>query len=244
MSTVCVRVSAPLASWGDGSVFRDRHTAPFPTLSALQGLMAAAAGLPRSEPWPKWLSGVSVAFRVERRGTLVSDFHTVNPVDVRRYKRLSEKDRAKLAVVRKASGAREDNPVLTRRFYVADAEYLVLVGDSEGEARAALTAPRWALYAGRKSCPLSEPFVLGVFPGSPEEALVGVPSPSGSDQLDAVTFGAPATRAVRSEVRRDRSGGFGDHRPQRRDFVRVSPPKAADWFSVIDHLSGIVAQEA
>lgn len=239
-----MRVSAPLVSWGDGSVFQDRHTAPLPSLSALQGMIAAAAGLPRSEPWPEWLREVSLAIRVERRGTLVSDYHTVNPVDVRRYRNLSEKDRGKLVVVRKASGARHDVPIVTRRFYVADAEYLVLVGDPDGKVLAALASPRWALYAGRKGCPLSEPFVLGVHSDDIGRALEDVPSPSGSEKLETVTFGNRPAEGVRSEVRRDRSDGFGVYRPQRRHIGRVSPPRASDWFSVISHLAEHRAQEA
>lgn len=200
-------------------------------------MLAAAAGIPRGQQWPTWIREVSLAVRVEDRGVLVSDFHTINPVDVRRYRRLSEPDRSRLTVVKKASGARNDDPIVTRRFYVADAQYLLLVEDPDGKAASVLASPRWTLFAGRKSCPLSEPFVLGAYEGELGEALVSVPSPSGRSRLEAVTFGDSPLVSFRSEVRRDRAEYRGSYAPQRRSFAWVSPPPVGDWFEVISYLS-------
>lgn len=243
METLCVRVAGPLVSWGSGSLFRVRHTAPTPTLSAVQGLLAAAAGVPRGGAWPKWLSELSLVLRIDRPGTVVRDFHTVSPVDGSRYWALSDKDREKLVVIRRESGSASRNPYVTSRYYIADSATVAFIKDPAGEIEAALSEPLWALYAGRKSCPLSEPVVLGRAGGAPSTAAAATPTAAGSSdgsapmrQLDVVAFttaDVPAGVAVQREKRPDRLTPGGGHSVQERHMFRVEVPCMSSWFDVL-----------
>ena len=248
MSTLVVRYAAPLASFGHTSRFDTRATAATPTLSAIQGMVAAAAGAGRDRPWPAWIADLHVAIRTEHPGASLSDYHTINQPPLKAYRNISEKDRKKVMFLANAKGKRATfNTLDTRRHYIADSTFLLLIDDPTGNVTDALTAPRWAISAGRKTCTLTAPFLLGHHPDPPETAAAAVatvPHPTERDLDDTTTraltrFSAPNGNAPNGghEDRNDRASGFRTHRTERRWHTRVTVPVTTDWFAVIDDLA-------
>lgn len=239
MTATMIRLAAPLQAYGHTGRFNNRPTAADPSTSAVQGLVAAAAGIGRDRPYPGWLADLSMAVRVDREGQFVRDYHTVNPPDRRAYRDLTGKDSSNVRTVIGADGTRKDDPVLSERWYVADAVFVVAIDDPDGQVQAAMADPVWHLYAGRKSCPLTEPFLLGRIDGAPMDALTRVPTvrhpDESADQVGrrVVAF-APHPEATRHEDRNDRSGGFKRYRRQRRWHTEVRCPAVDDWFAVVD----------
>lgn len=133
MPTLLLRMRAPMMSWGDHSRFTIRDTRREPTKSAVIGLLCAALGRPRWESVHD-LAGLKMGVRVNQEGLVQCDYHTI------------------LDSI-KSSGGKGDT-VISQRYYVADADYLVgLEGDLSllQQLEAALHAPKWQLYFGRKS---------------------------------------------------------------------------------------------
>ncbi|MGB3613072.1 MAG: type I-E CRISPR-associated protein Cas5/CasD, partial [Elainellaceae cyanobacterium] len=143
MPTLLLRLRAPMMSWGDHSRFTIRDTRREPTKSAVIGLLCAALGRPRWEPVAD-LTALKMGVRIDKPGVVQCDYHTVMDGI-------------------KSSGGR-GGTVISHRYYIADADYLVgLEGDRPKltELDAALQNPRWQLYFGRKSfvpsCPVHVP---------------------------------------------------------------------------------------
>jgi CRISPR system Cascade subunit CasD len=139
MSTLLLRLAAPLQSWGIASKFDTRDTAREPTKSGVIGLLAAALGRSRTEGLED-LKDLRFGVRIDQPGTFLRDFHTA---------RLNE----------------QDPPFVTTRYYLADAVFLVgLEGEDVflQELIVALENPVFPLYLGRRSCPPAGRLVLGL----------------------------------------------------------------------------------
>lgn len=139
MSTLLLRLAAPIQSWGIASKFDTRDTAREPTKSGVIGLLAAALGRTRTEELDD-LKALCFGVRIDQPGTLLRDFHTAH---------LNKKD----------------SPFVTTRYYLTDAVFLVGL---EGENRflqkimTAIDNPVFPLYLGRRSCPPVGQLVLGL----------------------------------------------------------------------------------
>jgi len=139
MSTLLLRLAAPLQSWGVASKFDTRDTAREPTKSGVIGILAAALGRSRTEDLED-LKTLRFGVRIDQPGTSLRDFHTA---------RLNKKD----------------PPFVTTRYYLADAVFLVgLEGEADflNELTVALLNPVFPLYLGRRSCPPTGQLVLGL----------------------------------------------------------------------------------
>jgi CRISPR system Cascade subunit CasD len=157
MSTLLLRMRAPMMSWGDHSRFTIRDTRREPTKSAVIGLLCAALGRPRWEPVND-LAALTMGVRVNQEGLVQCDYHTV------------------MAGI-KSSGS-PGGTVISRRYYIADADYLVgLAGDRTvlETLDAALQVPAWQLYFGRKSFVPSCPVRAGIVDGPLLTALQDYP---------------------------------------------------------------------
>ncbi len=159
--TACLALllDGPLQSWGFSSRFQRRTTALYPTKSGVIGLICAAMGLAkgsqqerallpqlakmtmtsaaiprrRGHPWPGGVEDLSV-----RR---LEDYHTV-------------------LGTRRASGAMNPDAVVSRRQYLQEACFgVILEGRSDlvGRAAEGLKDPVWGVWLGRKCCIPSQP---------------------------------------------------------------------------------------
>ena len=149
MSVILLRLEGPMQSWGIGSKFTDRFTEAEPSKSGVIGVICSALGRRRDERIDD-LTGLKMAIRVEREGPIFYDYHTT--LNVLRASAEGEVTSSKLSTV------------LSRRFYIADACFLVgLEGDNInllGQISHALNFPKWPLFLGRKSFPVTSPVLL------------------------------------------------------------------------------------
>ena len=165
MSTLLLRLAAPLQSWGTESKFDTRQTCREPSKSGVIGLLACALGIRREDTAAlDELKNLSFGIRVEQEGQLLMDYQTVK----------SYKEKRDFL----ADGEPED-AYQTYRYYLADAVFLAAVS-SEDETliqrlSAALRRPAFPLYLGRRSCPPTLPMILGVRNLSLEQALLTEP---------------------------------------------------------------------
>lgn len=149
MTVLIMRLSGPLQSWGGAARFNRRTTGREPTKSGVIGLLAAALGRSREESVDD-LVQLELAVRVDQPGELLRDFQTAHIP---------------------ATG----KPLpLSHRYYLADAKFTVALGGPESmlrELAAALRAPRWPLYLGRRSCPPDRPVFDGLLEGADDVRL-------------------------------------------------------------------------
>lgn len=135
MSTLLIRLIAPMQSWGVQSRYDLRDSGREPSKSGVIGLLCAALGRPRWQSIDD-LASLRMGVRIDREGTMKWDYQTV-------------KNTAK--------------PVVSQRAYLSDAAFLVgLEGDPAllQTLQHALQHPVWCLYLGRKAFPPAEPVWL------------------------------------------------------------------------------------
>jgi len=161
MDYLVFQLQAPLAAWGEPAVGEFRGSANHPGESALLGLLAAALGVVRDDEaaLQSLQRGYLFAVGVQSAGTLLRDYHTAQVPSSSTLKGRPHATRAdELAVPRY-----ELNTILSTRDHRQDAACLVAVQAREGaphglsELAGALRAPRFALYLGRRACPLATP---------------------------------------------------------------------------------------
>ena len=160
MSVLLMRLAGPMQSWGTRSRFSNRDTGLEPSKSGVIGLLCAALGwsrdaetfeiAPEKYTLEKFARQLVMAVRVNREGRLMRDYHTAQNV-------------------RRADPTKgTQDTVLSERFYLADADFLVGLEGNRGlleRLDAALRAPVWALFLGRKSFVPSLPVSEGVSDG-------------------------------------------------------------------------------
>jgi CRISPR system Cascade subunit CasD len=149
MSVLLMRLAGPMQSWGTRSRFSNRDTGLEPSRSGVIGLLCAALGWPRERPLDGFLP-LKMAVRVDREGRLMRDYHTAQNV-------------------RRADPTKgTQDTVLSERFYLADADFLVgLDGDDAflKQLDDALRRPVWPLFLGRKAFVPSLPVAEGMSDG-------------------------------------------------------------------------------
>lgn len=138
--TLLLRLVGPQQSWGTNARFDRRDTDTVPTKSGVVGLLAAALGYPRDRDVTQ-LAGLRMGVRVDRKGTVMRDYHTaLDVVD---------------------SGTRPSGTVVSERYYLADAAFTVGLESPERAVletvQAALLQPHWPLALGRRAFPPSLP---------------------------------------------------------------------------------------
>ena len=151
MSTLLLRLAAPLQAWGAESKFERRGTGREPTKSGVIGMLAAALGRQRDESLDD-LSSLKFGVRVDKPGQIMKDFHTAESTK---------------------------QTYVTTRYYIEDAIFLVgLEGDEEflRILEAAVLSPLFPLFLGRRSCPPTGRISLGLREKSLRDALQEEPS--------------------------------------------------------------------
>lgn len=137
MSTLLLRLAAPLQSWGIDSKFDRRGTERLPTRSGVLGLVAAALGRRRDESLED-ICSLHFGVRVDREGVLLNDYHTAKS---------------------------EKSAYVTHRYYLSDAIFLAgLEGDETllEEIELAFCRPKFPLFLGRRACPPEGRLSLGI----------------------------------------------------------------------------------
>ncbi|MDR1398087.1 MAG: type I-E CRISPR-associated protein Cas5/CasD [Desulfarculales bacterium] len=138
MSTLLLRLAAPLQSWGlSAKLEYRRSTERTPTKSGVVGLLAAALGRRRDQSVDD-LQALRFGVRVEREGVLLRDYHTVQ---------------------------HGKKPYITNRYYLVDALFLAGLEGDEAFLRQldeALRYPLFPLFLGRRSCPPQGLVALGI----------------------------------------------------------------------------------
>ena len=170
-------LDAPLQSWGFESRFQRRATGLHPTKSGVIGLIGAAMGLGKDSPeeretLPKLaaLKMISIAIQREQVNRWTGE---KSELAVRRLE-----DFHTVLNTRRASGKMNDDPVVTRRQYLLDARFgVILTGNRLLLQRmaTALADPVWGVWFGRKSCIPAEPICRGLFASAveAEKTLIG-----------------------------------------------------------------------
>lgn len=140
MAVLLLKLAGPLQSWGSASRFTDRGTQHEPTKSGVVGLLAAALGRRRTASVDD-LASLRFGVRIDQPGTFEDDFQT-------EHKRKWDKSLNRWVSDRALP--------LTHRHYLADAVFVAAFeGDDEllQQCAAALDAPAFPLFLGRRSCP-------------------------------------------------------------------------------------------
>ncbi len=136
MSTLLLRLAAPMQAWGVDSKFDTRSTGREPSKSGVIGLLAAALGRRRDADLSD-LNALRFGVRIDQEGKLLRDYHTVHGEDA----------------------------YITNRYYLADACFLVgLEGETSflEQLSDALLHPAFPLFLGRRSCPPVQPLIQGI----------------------------------------------------------------------------------
>jgi len=153
MSTLLIRLAAPLQSWGADSKFEERRaTMREPTKSGVIGMLASALGRRREDSIDD-LAELKFGVRIDQPGLLVRDYHTAKSQDGK-------------------------TSYVTHRYYLSDAVFVVgLEGGAEflQALDEALHSPVFPLFLGRRSCPPVGRLSLGISEKQLEDALSAVP---------------------------------------------------------------------
>lgn len=179
-------LEAPLQAWGHDSRFGRRDSLDFPTKSGVLGLICCArgAGGAQTEWLADWADGdmqVEAFVLQDAKGQplprppLLRDFHMVGSG----YKRgaLSSRDPNydpwEAMLIPLSADKKNQKVALTYRYYLQDMAFAVALEVPNrwaDDAVAALQAPVWDVYLGRKNCVPSEFIYQGMF-DSAEAAL-------------------------------------------------------------------------
>jgi len=135
---------SPMQSWGVRSRGTIRDAGREPSKSGVLGLLGAALGMARDNRSEiARLARLRMGVRVDREGILERDFHTVQNVPT-------------------TTGTGHRTAV-SHRYYLADALFLVVLEDDRREQleqiAAAVAAPVWPLFFGRRAFPPARPLI-------------------------------------------------------------------------------------
>ncbi|MFH8491942.1 type I-E CRISPR-associated protein Cas5/CasD [Streptomyces longisporoflavus] len=171
-AVLLLRLAAPLQSWGAHGAFNVRDTRPEPTKSGVTGLLAAALGLQRGAPLDD-LHTLRMGIRADTPGSLLRDYHVVSDF---RGKPLPQSGVSAKGVQKPTTPAKYTH--ITTRYYLQDALFVAALEGPRSlldRLAEAVRAPHFPLALGRRSCPPTQPLVLGVKEGDLESVLHGLP---------------------------------------------------------------------
>ncbi len=159
MAYLLFRLYGPLASWGEIAVGESRHTANYPSKSAIIGLMAAALGIKRSdtEEQKALEQGCLIAIEACSHGSLLRDYHTTQvPKSGGGFIYRTRRDelvmgKSRLGTILSSREYRQDALAVVAVKVLPDARYDLQT------IKKHLEKPIFHMYLGRKSCPLSVP---------------------------------------------------------------------------------------
>lgn len=151
MEHLVFTLAASFGAMGDLAGHERRGTLAWPGRSAVLGLCAAALGIRRDGDFTG-LDALNLAVAVYADGVPLRDYHTVQTVPTTAAKRPNSRPEAL-----RDAGLRTNTTITLRDYRQGVAYGIVLWGDDLAPLCEALNAPVFALYLGRKACPLSAP---------------------------------------------------------------------------------------
>jgi len=164
MDYLVMRLYAPLSSWGTLAVGEDRPTVNYPTRSAILGLLGAALGIRRSETQKlkDLADSIGMASKTYSEGTVLRDYHTIQTPTaskgVRFFTRRQELQSPKVETILSSRDYREDGLWVVAVWIKPITELNNFEYKFDlAQLQQALKYPKFTLYIGRKSCPLSLP---------------------------------------------------------------------------------------
>jgi CRISPR system Cascade subunit CasD len=181
-------LDGPMQSWGFASRFTRRTTALFPTKSGVVGLVAAAMGIDKFKVEESQsiarLAGLHFLVislprtRRDKPLTIVrlEDFHTIGGG--------YDPEEDWLSMPRSAENKTLRNPVVSRRHYLMDARFGVLLSGNREileKVAAGLRNPRWGVWLGRKCCLPASP-LLAVLAADQKSAWLALARRTGIDE--------------------------------------------------------------
>lgn len=195
MSTLLLRLAAPMQAWGLDCKFDTRRTAREPTKSGVVGLAAAALGIRRGDDDAlARLSAMRFGVRVDQEGAMVRDYHTAKREGIAAY--------------------------VTQRYYLADAVFVAgLESDDEAmleEIAEALNHPAFPLFLGRRACPPTGAIGLGIVSAELEHALRAAPIQTNRRLAAPLRMVTEARHSASGGVVRDVPVSFS---PERRQYA-------------------------
>lgn len=246
--TLAFVLDAPLQSWGTESRFQRRGTDLHPSKSAVLGMISAAMGLDKYaenaaeelQPLAALSFGCAVLPRVlsgwrgSRASTVrqLSDYHTVGGG----YDEVTER----LSIPRSAERG-VFGTVVTRRVYLADARFLVLLqGDSLllEQIRDQLRNPVWGLWLGRKCCAPALP-IHPELDTTRDAAVAAAISPVRAMAMweELERWEETAATAPNTSLVNDQPHSFGlrhfQPRPVRHSHATITPPGSDAMFDAL-----------
>jgi len=228
--------AAPLASFGDVAPGERRGSAGRPTRSGLLGLVAAALGLERDDraALAALTEGYGLACALLPGATPLLDYHTVQTPRGTDLNRFAKGTGRRPATRAEELAAGRPDTLLSRRDYWCDVVVLAALWVRPGAPHElpalaqALRRPRFALYLGRKSCPLMLPLDPRVVEAPDAVAAIGAIRPA--DALWPFADKAGGWTRPAQEVSLDPDDPAarvdGARETQRRDLSRHHP----GWF--------------
>lgn len=213
MKVLLFQLEGLLQSWGECAHWDIRDTGYFPTKSAIVGLICSCLGWSRDDPRVTALNNqISLGVRADRTGTIMADFHTVQ-------------GKPRLAVSSGGFRGESKSTIVSRRYYLQDASFLVgISGDEEvlEMISDALLHPVYTVYLGRKACIPSIPILPHIMEfSSIEEAFKHVRISSRIDGTELpAEFDASSGIEGISGSRNDMINNFCDRDFRERDVVR------------------------
>lgn len=189
---------SPIAAFGGYAGHERRGSDGAPLRSAILGLIGAALGIERNDRDAQLsLRHYRVALQSLTKNVHLRDFHTVQTV----HQKFNRPD-SRWAAMEVAG--RNIDTTITYRDYRTDVALAVAVWKEDNawslhHVADALSNPKFALYAGRKSCPFSAPFAPTIVDApDPRVAIRGVTVPTwltnlsqGEITCDPFTGGIP-----------------------------------------------------
>ena len=148
MSTLLLRMDAPIQSWGTTLKLKNHETDTRPSKSGVIGMIASAMGRSRDDDITD-LASLRFGVRIDRQGFVMDDFQVSE---------VSSKEKK-----------------IGHRKYLSDACFTCGIEADEAmlkEIEFALRHPANALFLGRRGCPVTADLVQGIVPEGIPEALL------------------------------------------------------------------------
>lgn len=154
MKHLLFQVAAPIAAFGNEAARSERPSDDHPRKAAMIGLVGAAMGLERNDPWFSQADqALGFAVVTLRSGHRLNDYHIV-----------TTPEGSKVHQSRRLELEASDYTVETVRGYLSDVYFIVCFWqDPKGPGAElerialCLEEPQFELFVGRKSCPLGLP---------------------------------------------------------------------------------------